>query len=299
MIKLPAIPLEALKMPSLRFNVKALHVKQVMKSVQFIDIETNTKLYHLFGAGHNHVGIHQMLEGEETKILTVAGGSFYDLYESKKKGVWSLSNHHFKRTFKKDPEDDTEVLRRVWKIMDEAKVIVAHNGSFDEGWLRGRFVMLGWKQPSPFALVCTYRGLRKYRMDSKKLDYLSQKLCKTKKITTDMALWMACKAGDVKAFQLMEKYNIGDIYDTLFKVYMKTCQYYPQYAVDMTDHELEIPQCRVTGKILRKLPDLYTNHTTGKQYHQYINDSNGIIYVDRYNINSKMADLGKIKELVK
>lgn len=282
------------KMPDLTFNVELPSVAKIMKEVQFIDIETSLIPALVFRTGKQSVNANQLLG--TTKILTAAGGSMYDLYTKKKKGMWSYGNHHRKGAFKKDPMDDTYVLRKVWKILDEAKVVVAHHGRFDEGWLRGRFLELGWQQPSRFSLVCTYRGLNRYNMTSKKLDFLSNSLCDTAKIPTNIDLWIDCWKGDVKAFRKMERYNRGDIYVTLFKVYMRTCQYYPQYAVDMTDHTLEIPQCRVTGMFLDKLPELYTNHTTGLQYYLYKNQKNGIVYRDRYNIRSQKADQGLIRE---
>lgn len=280
-------------MPKLQFNTRADHVSMVMKSVQFIDIETSLNQAYVFRTGKQSVNANQLTT--TTKILTVAGGTMYDLYTKGKKSVWGISNHHFEETFKKDPHDDTKLLEKMWDILDEADVVVAHNGRFDEGWLRGRFLELGWKQPSRFSLICTYQGLRKYNMTSKKLDELSQNLIGTKKITTDFNLWLRCAKGEVKAFEEMLKYNKGDIYDTMFKVYMRTCQYYPQKSVDMTDHSLETPQCRVTGHLLEKMDELYTKHTTGKQYYQYINPKNGIVYVDRYCVQSKKADKGKIR----
>lgn len=293
MIKLPKVDIKDLKMPQLKFNVSNRHVASVMKDVTFLDIETSINPVWAFRTGKQYVTIDQM--EETTKILTVAGGSMYDLYTKKKKGVWSVGNHHFKKAFKNDPLNDTELLRRVWKILDEAKVVVAHNGRFDEGWLRGRFLEKGWKQPSRFSLVCTYQGLRGYNMSSKKLDFLSKQLCGTAKIPTEIALWIECSRGNIKAFERMEKYNIGDVYDTLFKVYLRTSQYYPQYAVDMTDYSKQIAQCRVTGHLLKNMEELYTNHTTGLQYRLYNNPKNGLVYRDRYNINSKKSGLGYIR----
>lgn len=293
MTLLPELTVDQLKMPLLKYNVKNNHVAKVMKEVEFLDIETSINPVWSFRTGNQFITIDQM--EDSTKILTVAGGSMYDLYTKKKKGVWSVGNHHFKRQFKKDPTDDTELLRRVWSVLDRAKVVVAHNGRFDEGWLRGRFLELGWKQPSRFSLVCTYQGLRNYNMSSKKLTFLSQKLCGTDKIPTEIALWIECAKGNVKAFEEMEKYNIGDVYDTLFKVYMRTCQYYPDYCVDMTNYDLGFAQCRVTGYVLKTLPDFWTNHTTGLQYALYHNPKNGLIYRDRYNVNSKKAYTGRVR----
>lgn len=292
--KLPILTDEQLKMPLLKYNLKSEHVQKVMNEVVFLDIETSINMFYAFRTGNQFLNIDQL--EEPTKILTVAWGSMYDLYTSKKRGVSSVGNHHFKRQFRKDPRDDTELLRRIWSVLDNAKVVVAHNGRFDEGWLRGRFLELGWKQPSRFSLVCTYQGLRRYNMSSKKLDFLSKYLVGTAKIPTEIAMWIACTKGDVKAFELMEKYNIGDVYDTLFKVYMRTCQYYPDYAVDFTDWSLNVPQCRVTGQLLNELNEVWTNHSTGLQYKLYKNPKNGIVYRDRYNVNSKKSGIGKIRE---
>ena len=59
------------------------------------------------------------------RILTVAYGTMYDLYTKGVKGVVGVSNHHFS-TFKKDPLDDTELLKKIWKVLDESEVLVAH-----------------------------------------------------------------------------------------------------------------------------------------------------------------------------
>jgi DNA polymerase III epsilon subunit-like protein len=217
----------------------------------------------------------------------------YDLYTKGEEGVWSHGNHHFP-TFKADPLDDTEVLRRVWKILDSAEVIVAHNARFDKGWLMGRFLELGWTPPSMFKVVCTYQNLYEYNMTSKKLDELSQKLIGTQKITTDFNLWMRCSKGDKKAFEEMIKYNIGDIYQTLYKVYVYTCQYYPHKCVDFTDYDSETPQCRTSGRALEKLAKRHRNHNTGLTYYMFRNPINGLVYRDRHNTKSKNANTGKI-----
>ena len=59
-----------------------------------------------------------------------------------KAAVKCLSNRHSKK-FKKNPHDDTDLLRKIWKVLDSAEVVIAHNAQFDQGWINGRFLELG------------------------------------------------------------------------------------------------------------------------------------------------------------
>jgi len=281
-----------LEIPVFKLDKKNKRACDIAKKVQFLDIESSLVDARVFRTGLQTINANQL--SNTTKILTVAGGSMYDLAFKGEKGIWGFSNHQ-SSTFKKDPLDDTEVLEKVWRKLDEADVVVAHNSRFDKGHLMGRFLELGWALPSRFALVCTYRSLHGYDLTSKKLDELSQTLVGTEKIHTDFSLWNRCSDGEVSAFKEMLRYNKGDIYETMFKLYMRTCQYYPQKSVDLTDHSLPLAQCRVTGRLLDELEDVHTNHSTGKQYQLYHNPENNLYYVDRYCVGSKKAGIGKVK----
>jgi len=278
----------------LKLNVKNKFIANKMKHVQFLDIETSLLDARVFRPGQQFVAASQT--SSFTRLLTVAGGTMYDLYTKGSKGIWSVSNHHFKKEFAKDPLDDSRLLKVVWDILDKADVIVAHNAAFDSGWLAGRFLQLGWPLPSKYAVVCTYRGLNKYNFTSKKLDQLSKQLIGTKKITTDFSLWDRCSNGEIEAFEEMEAYNRGDIYPTMFNVYMRTCMYYPDYAVDMVDYSLESPRCKVDGTALEWLNKSYLNRRNGCEYQLYYNPALNITYRDRYNTRSKKSGMGYIRE---
>lgn len=277
----------------LKLNTKNKFTADKMKHVQFIDIETSLVNARVFRPGQQFVAASQT--SSFTRLLTVAGGTMYDLYTKGAKGVWSVSNHHFEE-FNKDPLDDTRLLKIVWDILDKAHVIVAHNAAFDASWISGRFLQLGWPLPSKYAVVCTYKGLTKYAFTSKKLDQLAKQLVGSKKIATDFSLWDRCSEGDLEAFEEMEHYNRGDIYPTMFNVYMRTCMYYPDYGVDLTNYELQTPQCKVDGTPLEWLDHTYLNRRNGCKYQLYYNPVLNITYRDRYNINSKKSGLGYIRE---
>ena len=275
-----------------KFNLKDKFIANKMRQVAFIDIETSLVDARVFRTGTQFVGAHQM--SNHTKLLTVAGGTMYDLYTKGEKGIWGFSNHMDKKRFKKDPLDDTFVLERMWDICDKMDVLVAHNAAFDKSWLLGRFLQKGWPLPSKFSVVCTYRGLNPYNFTSKKLDSLSKQLIGSQKIATDFSLWDRCSNGEVAAFEEMLEYNKGDISPTLFDVYMRTCAYYPDYCVDLVDYSKEVPMCKVDGTLLKD-HGTYLDRTNGLQYQLYTNSRMGIIYRDRYNTNSKKSGIGLVK----
>jgi len=283
---------DIMKMPDFEVDYERPHVKKIMQKTVFLDIETSLIETYTFRTGMQRINIDQVKEGSQTKLLTAAWGTWYDLYNEGEDGVVSVSNHHRKGAFKKDPLDDTYVLKKLWKVLDEADCIIAHNAAFDKGWIEGRFLDLGWKLPSKYYVYCTFRALHGLNGNSKKLDYLSQKLIGTQKVSHEgMPLWIGCQNGDVESFETMEEYNIGDIYNTMYKVFMRIALYAPHKSIDLSGEGLF---CRVTGHALEEIDEIYVNRNTGLEYTQYANPKFGYVYRDRYNVRSKKAGLGYI-----
>lgn len=287
----------SIDMPNFEPNVDRPHVQEVMRKTVFLDIETSLLEIYSFRLGMQRPNIDSLKEGSQTKLLTAAWGTWYDLYNKGEAGVKSVGNHHRKGAFKKDPLDDTYVLRKMWDVLDGADIIVAHNASFDRGWIEGRFMDLGWKQPSKYYVYCTYQTLHGLNGVSKKLDYLSQKLIGTEKVKHEgLPLWIGCQNGDVESFEKMEDYNIGDIYETLYKVFMRTALYVNRNkCIDLAGEGI---YCNVTGDRLVKQDEVYRNRTTGLKYYTYINEKYNLEYRDRYNIRSKKAGAGFITPLI-
>ncbi len=281
----------SLKMPELKFDFDNSFIKYLAQRVTFLDIETSLVDARVFRTGKQSVNASQLTN--QTRILTIAGGSLYDMATMGEAGMWSCSNHR-SSTFKKNPLDDTEILATVWDILDQSDVVVAHNASFDQGWLFGRFLELGWKLPSRFFLYCTFRNLTPFNLTSKKLDELSKSLLGTKKISTNLELWMRCSEGEKAAFEEMEEYNLGDVYNTLFKVFMRTAYYNPRKAIDFTNPNNEDANCKVDGSKL-KYDGEYHNRRNGLYYNLYINKRAGIQYIDRYNTRSKKSGIGLVR----
>lgn len=119
----------------------------------------------------------------------------------------------------KNLEDDSKILRTLWKLLDEADIVITQNGiSFDQKKLNARFILNGFKPPSSYKHIDTKQiAKRRFGFTSNKLEYLSDKLCtKHKKLKhtkySGFELWTQCLAGNIKAWKEMEKYNKKDVF---------------------------------------------------------------------------------------
>lgn len=282
------------KVMELKLDYKDPFIKSLTKRIIALDIETSLVTAKVFSTGNQYIQAKQL--SDQTRLLTVAYGSVYDMEHKGKSAVKCLSNRHSKN-FKNDPHDDRDLLHKIWQVLDKAEVIIAHNAQFDQGWMHGRFLELGWPLPSRYFVFCTYQNLRPFKLTSKKLDELSQTLVGTAKLPTDYDLWVRCSNGDVDAFKEMEEYNRTDVYDTLFKVWKRTAYYNPIKAIDFTNYDSDKILCRVDGQPVIE-DGTYFNRKNQKRYLQYKNPRSGQVYIDKYNIRSKLAGTGIIKPKV-
>jgi DNA polymerase elongation subunit (family B) len=129
-------------------------------------------------------------------------------------------------------QNDTKLLKGIWKLLDEADIIITQNGKrFDEKKLNARFILSGMKPPSTFKHIDTKQiASRHFAFTSNRLEYLSEKLCATKKLKHHKfpghLLWVECLKGNVKAFQEMERYNKHDVI-ALEELYLKLAPWTP------------------------------------------------------------------------
>lgn len=111
-------------------------------------------------------------------------------------------------------ECEAEVLAQVWTLLDEADMVIAHNGDkFDLRKLNARLIRFGYGPPSPYLSIDTLKVARKhFAFTQNKLDYLGQYLGAQGKLShTGLQLWLDCMAGDPKAWSLMKRYNKRDV----------------------------------------------------------------------------------------
>ncbi len=160
--------------------------------------------------------------------------------------VYVVSMRDFK-LYKKDKENDKEVVKKLWELANEAEVLIAHNGnSFDIKKMNARFLAHGLTPPTPYKSIDTKLVAKRYfKFDSNKLDDLGDYLGIGRKLQTGgKGLWFKCMEGDKKAWDLMCEYNKQDVI-LLEKVYLKMLPYmttHPNYNLLMgTTHSC--PNC--------------------------------------------------------
>ena len=144
-------------------------------------------------------------------------------------------------------EDDSRVVKSLWKMIDEADVIIGHNIiSFDIKKMNTRFLAHGLGLPSHCQTIDTYKHAKKtLAMTSNKLDYIAKFLGLTQKLSTTFELWEQCVKGNKKALKRMEKYNRGDI-KTSEEVYLKLRPYikpHPNLGLFLEDNIKRCPTC--------------------------------------------------------
>lgn len=128
----------------------------------------------------------------------------------------------YKREYKTNPISDEKLMQDLWKLFDEADVIIGHNGrSFDIKKTNARFAKYGMKPPSPYQIVDTKEVAKRYfKFDSNKLDSLADYFGIGRKLNTGgFALWLGCEKGDTASWNKMKRYNKYDVV-LLEKVYL-------------------------------------------------------------------------------
>ncbi len=122
----------------------------------------------------------------------------------------------------KDVTNDKAIMAGLWKLLDEADIIVTKNGKrFDEKRFNARFLEYDLGTPSSYKHTDTEKILRgKFYFSSYSLDYVGQKLdLKYKKLSHSKfpgkALWKECiRENNPEAWKEMEKYNKHDVLTT-------------------------------------------------------------------------------------
>ncbi len=111
-------------------------------------------------------------------------------------------------------EDDKALVKEIWKLFDEADILIAHNGDhFDIRKANARFAYYNLPPPSPYKTVDTLKVARRYfNFTSNKLDNLGNHLGYGRKLVhTGFNLWKGCMTGDMKAWKKMVQYNKRDV----------------------------------------------------------------------------------------
>lgn len=171
--------------------------------------------------------------------------------------------------YKKNMHDDKRLVSDLWKLFDEADVVIAHNGrQFDIKKTNARFIKHQMPPPSPYKIIDTREVAKSYfKFDSNSLDDLGDYLGVGRKIKIvgGFQLWIDCEKGDPTAWNNMKKYNKQDV-ALLERVYNAMLPYmsnHPNIAL-MSGNTVACPNCgsfKVTKQGFK-----YTRVTKSQQY---------------------------------
>lgn len=165
-------------------------------------------------------------------------------------------------------EDDARLMRGLWKLMDEADVIIAHNAvKFDIPVVNTRFLLNGLTPPSPYQVIDTLKVARnQFNFTHNRLDFLADRLgIKHKKLETEHQLWLNCRNGDEEALAYMLKYNKMDV-SVLEELYLRFRPYiksHPNFNLFMETDGV----CATCGSSDLEFNGYY--HTTVSKYESH------------------------------
>jgi uncharacterized protein YprB with RNaseH-like and TPR domain len=164
--------------------------------------------------------------------------------------------------------DERKLVEMLWKLLDEADVVIAHNGdAFDAKKANAKFLQFGLDKPQPYISIDTKKVAKRYfKFNSNKLDDLGKTLGVGRKVVhTGFELWLGCMNNNAESWQTMKAYNVQDVL-LLERVYYKLRPYmhnHPNLAV-IKEVEDGCPNCG--GTDLEKKGFQYTRTGRIRQY---------------------------------
>lgn len=182
------------------------------------DIETAPTKAFVWGRFKQNIGHNQVIQ--EGYVLTWAAQWLNEGADSAV--FWDAIDVYDDWDPVTNEEHDFGVIQSLWRLYDEADIVVAHNAPFDTKTMNARFAFWGLRPPSPYKVVDTLRVAKsRFRFPSNRLDSLADYLGVGRKHDTGgFELWRRCMLGEREAFFEMVKYNRQDIH-LLREVYLK------------------------------------------------------------------------------
>jgi len=216
------------------------------------DIETAPMSVYTWGIYDQNIGINQ-----------IKSDWFMLCYSAKWLGSETMLHDRLtsKEALKKD---DKRISQSLWELLDEADMVVAHNGdAFDIKKSNARFLKHNLGLPSPYRSVDTLKiARRNFKITSNKLDYICKFLDIPRKLETwGFSLWEWCIKWEEKSLRKMDIYCRNDV-KILEEVYLRLRCYdksHPKLGV-----YLEKNVCNNCGS--KKLKDIWFYTTNFNKY---------------------------------
>lgn len=173
--------------------------------ILLFDIETSPLEVYTFGLFDQNIGLNQIIK--DWSVLSFSA-------------KWAGSSEviYFDTSKKKDIRNDKKVVQEMWKLLDDADIVITQNGiRFDVPKMQTKFFEHGLTEPSSFRHIDLLRINRgKFKHTSNKLEFITNKYChKFKKSGhkkfPGFELWRGCLDKNQEAWEEMEAYNKIDV----------------------------------------------------------------------------------------
>lgn len=250
--------------------------------ILLIDIETAPILGYVWSLWKQNVGLNQIKE--EWYILSYCA-------------KWLHGPEIMYRDVRENPHSDESLMEPLWKLLDEADIIIGQNGkAFDMPKIQARLIMAGHMPPRPYKVIDTLiMAKQQFRFTSNKLEWMtgeSAGLTTLKKNQHSkfpgFTLWAECLKGNPEAWDEMKEYNIPDV-TSMEELYLKLRPWYvghPNLAAYVESTEVLCPKC-LSPDIKQHPETPFTFTQTGK-YEMYHCNSCGGFSRGRYTRNSPL-----------
>jgi hypothetical protein len=149
---------------------------------------------------------------------------------------------------------DLHIVKRIWKLLDEADVVITQNGKkFDSKKLNARFIYYDMPPPSPYHHIDTLEAANAaFSVGSHSLKNMMRFLQLPRKMDTDYDLWLGCQFGEPGSLKRMYEYGLNDTF-ILEDYYARIRAWIPKHPnfsaytnsyVDLEKGEQSCPVCR-------------------------------------------------------
>ena len=203
--------------------------------ILILDIETAPNIAYVWGAWKQNVGQNQWVQ--KSHIMSFCAkwlDSDEVLYEENRSS------------------DDRKIVRSLFNLLDQADIVVAHNGQkFDLPRIIGRGVIHGFTPPAPYHIVDTLLvARRELGLVSNTLANICEELGLSKKGAhkkfPGFELWLGCLRNDNEAWEEMKVYNIQDVL-SLEEVYLRLRPYMKQHPNVVRNEDGSTVKCPKCG----------------------------------------------------
>lgn len=125
---------------------------------------------------------------------------------------------------------DKRLVESFWKLMDEADVVIAHNGKrFDIKKVNTRFWKHKLGKPSSYKIIDTLSSVKSvFSLNHNSQDAIAKFLEMDGKLDTDFELWIRCDNGDKESLHYMVEYNEQDV-RLLEEIYLSMREWIPNH----------------------------------------------------------------------